>query len=190
MRDRFVAQQGEPRRLADTHFPEAFSCLHRANPNMVPMTFRGMQMLSRLWAAGCGVPPLVGADRNRTVLLEAMPGAALKSLGLPYKGYKNGRRAVQLRQQILDDLGRSSSVEIGGLSRFRDLARQNHDCLDAIVAAVVATLWAANPAIFRLPEPGEFAALDPVVMLEGWLYAPVFITRPPRPGGGPGGDVA
>jgi hypothetical protein len=176
LRDRFVAQQGEPRRLADTHFPECYSCLHQANPNMVPMTFRGMQMLRRLWAAGCGIPPLEGANRNQTVLLEAMPGAALKAFGLPYKGYKNGKRAGPLRQQILENLGAGSSVDIEGLPRFLERAGQEHDCLDAIVAAVVATLWAGDPTIFRCPEPVQSPAFDPVVMLEGWLYAPVYIT--------------
>ncbi|HEU0021752.1 MAG TPA: DUF429 domain-containing protein [Dehalococcoidia bacterium] len=181
LRDRFVARQGEPRRLADTHFPECYSCLHMANPNLVPMTFRGMQMLDRLWTAGWAVPPLACANRNETVLLEAMPGSALKAFGLPYKGYKNGKRAGQLRQEILEKLGDCSSVDIVGLPRFRERARQNHDCLDSIVAAVVATLWASDPSIFRGPETGQSNAFDPVVTpvvsLEGWLYAPVLIHR-------------
>ncbi|MDA0733505.1 MAG: DUF429 domain-containing protein [Chloroflexi bacterium] len=177
LRDRFVAEQGEPKRLADTYFPECYSCLHKANPNMVPMTFRGMQMLHQLRAAGCKVPPLGDADRNGTVLLEAMPGAALRAFGLPYKGYKNGKRPWQLRQQILEKLADSSSVNIQGLARFQERALQNHDCLDAIVAAVVATLWVRDAALFRCPEPAQSNSFDPVVMLEGWLYAPVFMHR-------------
>ena len=175
LRDLFVTEQGEPKRLADTHFPECYSCLHKANPNMVPMTFRGMQMLHHLWAADCQVPPLDCTGRNQTVLLEAMPGAALKAFGLPYKGYKNGKRAWELRQQIMKKLASSSLVDIHGLPRFQERALLNHDCLDAIVAAVVATLWARDPSLFRCPEPEQSDTFDPVVMLEGWLYAPVFI---------------
>ena len=104
LRDRYVADWGEAKRVADTYFPECYSCLHKANPNMVPMTFRGMQMLHRLWDSGCDVPPLIRPTKKRAVLLEAMPGAALKAFKLPYKGYKNGARALELRQKILDRL--------------------------------------------------------------------------------------
>ena len=84
LRNQFVAQHGEPKRLADTYHPESYSCLHLTNPNMVPMTFRGMQMLRELWQAGCSVPPLPDelpdeldvAHRKGPLLLEAMPVAA------------------------------------------------------------------------------------------------------------------
>ena len=52
LRDEFVALRGEPKRLGDLFYPESYSCLHKANPNMVPMPFRGMQMLASLWACG------------------------------------------------------------------------------------------------------------------------------------------
>ena len=58
LRDEFCSQNGEPLRRGDLYFPECYSCLHKFNPNMVPMTFRGMQMLHRLWGEGCRVPPL------------------------------------------------------------------------------------------------------------------------------------
>ncbi len=93
LRDNFVAEHGEPLRRGDRYVPECYSCLHKANPNMVPMTFRGMQMLHHLWAAGCQVLPLDCTGRNQTVLLEPMPGAALMAFGLPIQGYKNGKRA-------------------------------------------------------------------------------------------------
>ncbi|MEC9271676.1 MAG: hypothetical protein VYB63_02005, partial [Chloroflexota bacterium] len=48
LRDGFVLEHGEPYRRGDLYFPECYSCLHKANPNMVPMTFRGMQMLDGL----------------------------------------------------------------------------------------------------------------------------------------------
>ena len=180
LRDEFVAQNGELKRRADTYHSECYSCLHKANPNLVPMTFRGMQMLDRLWATGCpgpiNVPPLAPPQGWRAVLLEAMPGAALKALRLPYKGYKNGARALPLRQKVLDGLTSFPLVRLENLERFRNLCLSHHDVLDAVVAAVVAALWASDPGLFRCPPPERSEGFDPEVLLEGWLYAPVFLT--------------
>ena len=189
VRDGFVAAHGEPKRLADTFHPECYSCLHKVNPNMVPMTFRGMQMLHRLWPSGCEVPPLPreesGIRPDAPLLLEAMPGAALKALGLPYKGYKTGRRTTELRHRILDGLERLAVPQLSGLEAFREVCLDNHDCLDAVVASLVAAMWVLDRGLFRCPaEPGQ-PAYDPVVILEGWLYAPVFYQeqsgQPPAP---------
>jgi hypothetical protein len=170
------------KRHADTYHPECYSCLHKANPNLVPMTFRGMQMLNRLWATDrpnfFHVPPLAPPPGQRAVLLEAMPGAALKAFRLPYKGYKNGTRALALRQKILDGLTSFTLVQLQGLDEFRDLCLSCHDALDAVVAAVVAALWASDPGLFRCPPPEGSPGFDPGVLLEGWLYAPVFIYYP------------
>jgi hypothetical protein len=178
-RNEFVAHHGEPKRRADTYYPECYSCLHLANPNLVPMTFRGMQMLHQLWQAGCAVPPLPPSTKNQTVLLEAMPGAALRAFGLPYKGYKNGKKARLLRQKILDGLADRSSLRMPDLPAFQDLCLSNHDCLDAVVAAVVAALWIREPELFRRPPAEGSPGFDPLVLLEGWLYAPVFLRPPP-----------
>ena len=77
LRDDFVSRHGEPKREIDKSHTESYSCLHKANPNMVPMTFRGMQMLARLWPAGCDVPPLPSQNAGKAVLLEVMTGACL-----------------------------------------------------------------------------------------------------------------
>ena len=73
LRDAFVARYGELKRSCDP--PESYSCLHRVNPNMVPMTFRGMQMLHRLWTGNTAnpmsVPPL--PDRSRPDRSPARP---------------------------------------------------------------------------------------------------------------------
>ena len=132
LRDAFVARYGELKRSCDP--PESYSCLHRVNPNMVPMTFRGMQMLHRLWTGNTAnpmsVPPLPDRsrpdrsrpDRSRTdevpdtVLLEVMPGAVLRRMGLPFKGYKNGARAPALRRQILEDLPQKATPVIVSLA--------------------------------------------------------------------------
>ncbi len=109
------------------------------------------------------------------MLLEAMPGAALRALGLPFKGYKKGVRAQQLRHTILDGLAEKSGLQLPNLSDFYDLGMAIHDGLDSLVAAVVAALWAQDPAKFRRPATEGEEEFDPRVMLEGWLYAPVYI---------------
>ena len=205
LRDAFVAVHGESKRRCDRAFPECYSCLHKANPNMVPMTFRGMQMLDRLWAWGCEVPPLDARGAGRPVLLEAMPGAALRALGLPFKGYKNGVNALELRRRVLTELPQRSGLPMPNLAAFREQCLVNHDCLDAVVAAVTAALWVRQPDLFWCPQdnvsspPGMFKKkggrtprpmddstdegkndLD-MAVLEGWLYAPVFIQPGPEP---------
>ena len=199
LRDSYVAVHGESKRRCDLAFPECYSCLHKVNPNMVPMTFRGMQMLDRLWNMGCDVPPLDHQGAGKPVLLEAMPGAALRAMGLPYKGYKNGVRALELRRQILDGLPQGSGLAIPNLDGFNAQCLFSHDCLDAVVAAVTAALWVRQPELFWRPEnttsplPRMFqnkggrpskpidlttdagkSHLD-MAVLEGWLYAPVYL---------------
>ena len=188
LRDGFVLEHGEPYRRGDLYFPECYSCLHKANPNMVPMTFRGMQMLDGLWRSGCRVPPLPNETRTGPLLLGSMPGAALRALGLPFKGYKKGQNALSLRRQILDGLGTMSGVGLPNLSRFRDYCLESDDCLDSVAAAVAACLWNKDPTMFRLPQdgPGDVSRRGGTpnpnenelrtAQLEGWLYAPVFLS--------------
>ena len=177
-RDRFVAEQGEPKRRCDLRFPECYSCLHKANPNMVPMTFYGMRMLGPLWQAGCSVTPIQdkqpsnSPQSSKAMLLEAMPGAALKAMKLPHKGYKNGKNAPELRQRILCGLEECSGVKISNLSSFQSRCQASHDALDSVVAAVIASLWARDPSVFWCPD---MDGPDRIASLEGWLYAPVYL---------------
>ncbi len=191
IRDAFCSEKGEPMRRGDLYFPECYSCLHKFNPNMVPMTFRGMQMLHKLWNAGCRVPPLPDDGRNGPLLLESMPGAVINALGLPHKGYKNGQRQQELRQRVLDGLPHRSEVHVVNLGEFRDRCLESHDCLDSLVAAVAAALWLRDPSRFR--RPGDTPGGPPVngrrqaspsamampelqaARLEGWIYAPYSI---------------
>jgi hypothetical protein len=178
LRDAFVARYGELKRSCDP--PESYSCLHRVNPNMVPMTFRGMQMMHRLWTGNTAnpmsVPPLPYRSRPDegpdTVLLEVMPGAVLRRMGLPFKGYKNGARAPALRRQILEDLPQKATPVIVSLAEMQELCLAHHDGLDAVVAAIAAALWAIDPSRFPAPPTKGHADYDPAVLLEGWLYAP------------------
>ncbi len=104
-RNDFAGRHGEPKRFCDP--PESFSCLHNTRPDMLPMTFRGMQMLNRLWqgitASPVMVPPLPQPNRpdekEPITLLEVMPGAVLNRLGLPFTGYKSGRGQEQREQR-------------------------------------------------------------------------------------------
>ena len=173
-RNAFVAIQGEPKRAGDAvYFPESFSPLHNVNPNMVPMTCHGIQMLQRLhmdipnrWL----VPPLEPAvsPADAVTLLELMPGAFLKSVGLPFKGYKKGRRALELRTVICDELAASAGLQLANLDALRMACRANDDCLDSVVAAVGAATWALDANRFRHPTADELAN----ACLEGWIYVP------------------
>ena len=173
-RDRFVANHGELKRSGDTrHFPESFSPLHRANPNMLPMTYEGIRLLHqwredqpRRWH----VPPLEPpAPPDRTVtLLELMPGAFLKAAGLPFKGYKKGRRASELREEITGALAAASGIRLPNLGTVRMGCHASDDFLDAVVAAVGAACWVQCSDRFRHPRPAEMA----LARLEGWIYVP------------------
>lgn len=178
LRDRFVALHGEPKRACDP--PESYSCLHMVNPIMVPMTFRGMQMLHRLWSGDTGnpvsVPPLPEYSRQEgdgvTELLEVMPGAVLRRLGLPFKGYKGGAKAGERRRHIVSELPKRTSPLTFTFGEFEETALKSHDALDSVVAAVAAALWAIDPSRFAQPPGQGEESYDPVVLLEGWLYAP------------------
>ena len=177
-RNQFVAENGEPRRAGDLKYHrESYSPLHSVNPNMLPMTYHGIGLLRR-WHLGqprrWHVPPLKpgGAPAEAVTLLELMPGAFLRSIGLPYKGYKKGQRALQLRDEILVSLAAKSGVCIANLSDVQDDCRGNDDCLDAVVAAVGAAAWALDPPRFHHPTEDEL----PDARLEGWIYVPVATT--------------
>ena len=173
-RDSFVAKFGEPKRADDAaHFPESYSPLHTVNPNMLPMTYQGIRLLRRWHQAApqrWNVPPLepTAAPEDAVTLLELMPGAFLKAIGLPYKGYKRGRSALPLRDCILDGLSVQSGIPLPNQSLVRQDCRANDDCLDAVVAAVAAAAWAVDSVQFRHPAPHELDA----ARLEGWIYVP------------------
>ena len=173
-RDKFVSEHGEIKRWGDSFFPESYSCLHKANPNMLPMTFRGMQMLHELWKQNPHIPPLAQTSATTGLtLLEVMPGAALKALGLPYKGYKNGVHAVQLRKTILTGLQEQLELDTSSVNNLLIDCVTNHDCLDALVAMIVAALWNTNCSAFlKPPKPPRPNSKLP--QIEGWLFAPIY----------------
>ncbi len=182
-RNQFVADHGEPTRAGDArHFPESYSPLHRVNPNMLPMTYQGITLLHR-WHQNhpqrWHVPPLepTAQPEETVTLLELMPGAFLRSLDLPYNGYKRGANALQLRERILTGLSAASRVRLPNLHTVRMGCRANDDCLDAVVAATAAAAWAQDAQRFRHPTAGELAE----ARLEGWIYVPALPPSPQRP---------
>ena len=180
-RDNFVRGNAdvEPKRYGDKLYrPESFSPLHKVRPNMVPMTYEGICLLRRLhqdhpqrWY----VPPLdASAELSEAVtLLEVMPGAFLKSIGLPcdkpgilYKGGSSWRKAR--RVEIIDGLAKKSGIALPNLPHsVREDCLANDDCLDAVVAAVCAAAWEHYRSGFQHPAGG--AELD-YARREGWIY--------------------
>ena len=112
---------------------------------------------------------------GRGVLLEAMPGATLRALGLPFKGYKGGKVSLNKRGQILQWLARRSGISLPNLWEFHKLCLSSHDCLDAIVAAVISALWCTNVDLFRHPKTADGDLPTATSEIEGWLYAPVYL---------------
>ncbi len=174
-RNAFVVSHGEPKRAGDgKHHPESYSPLHNVNPNMLPMTYAGIQMLHQWhqdYPLRWHVPPLPSpAPAGETVtFLELMPGALLKSLSMPYKGYKRGQQSTQRRTAILNGLAPKSGIPLPNLDKVRADSLANDDCLDSVVAAVGAAMWAQDCTRFRHPQPDEL----PDAILEGWIYVPL-----------------
>ena len=172
-RDAFVAHNGELKRACDTYYAESYSSLHAVNPNMLPMTYQGMRMLAALGEARWAVAPMDSGNRDRTAI-EVMPGATLRALGLPYKGYKRGRRALELRRRIFDGLPRRAAVPAVGMAALSEVCTFSDDALDAVVAAFTGALWVTAPDAFRLPSDEERDRAN----MEGWMCVPAFLTPP------------
>ena len=175
-RDTFVEKHGEVKRKGDSHFPESYSCLHKSNPNMLPMTYYGMQLLAELHETGFNTPPLTASTTQCPTLLEAMPGAALRAFDLPYKGYKNGSHAMFLRKLILEKLMMRFNLIISYDMLTSEIIISNHDCLDSIIAMIVSVLWAESPELFLHPSNNDQTEVARA-QLEGWLYAPKRINK-------------
>ena len=181
LRDSFVKSHGEMMRRGDVHFGGPFSPLHEFNPSMLQMTFHGMKMLHNLWKEGCRVPPLSHQTHKGQILLETMPGVLLRSFALPARNYKtenktNGANPRKKREEILEGLEDpqcKSGIKIQISDETRRQCLSNADCLDSLVAAIGAAMWAKDKSQFLHPRKSidtkeEFQAAQ----LEGWIYAP------------------
>ena len=131
------------KREADKKLTESYSPLNTVQPNMLPMTFYGMQMLYRLKdVRGFCVHPAPDNRRTGPLLMEVMPGAALHAFNLPHKTYKRHINALRERQKIVAKLATHSGLKLPNLESFRDHCMFSDDALDSVVAAVVAAKWA------------------------------------------------
>ncbi len=162
-----------PKRTGDKLYSVSISAL---NSRLVPMTYRGIEMLHNLHKAHANrwcIPPLDSCEipADRVTLLEVMPGAFLWSIGFDratVKGYKNAADSLNTRDDVIKKLCEYAEIKIPNLSGFRWGFRANEDCLDSLVAAIAAAKWAQNPDYFRKPDTDELADAK----LEGWIYAP------------------
>ena len=151
------------------------------NPTLLHMTFHGMKILHCLREAQpCRfhVPPLSKGDRTGPVLLETYPGTALSKLGLDYDGYKGkGKGVGKKRNEILTGLEEICGLPLKMPPDFRYECLANHDCLDSLVAAVVAALWkkdkSPDKSTFRTPSKAQL----PDAKLEGWIYVPKRLSK-------------
>ena len=176
----FVRVNGrEARRVGDDGYSERFSPLHKVNPDMVPMTLEGARLLSRWWERDDRPPWYVlpvdlppGPDEGAVTVMETMPGAFLKAVKLPYRLYKGaGQEGLRRRDCIIGNLAAVSGIKLPNLGDFRYACRANHDCLDAVVAAVCAASWRHGALQFRLP--GHLGGAAAAARREGWIYVPV-----------------
>lgn len=199
--DKFAKRDKRPRELK---YPKRASdpseALSPLNIRMVQMTFRGMQMLNRLKERPeIRVPPLhPDPEQDFITLLEIMPGATLRSFGLPYTGYKNTpgitpeqrEQRREMRRYILNELpggARPVAVDLrvpvgrchqrcqaaprgANLLPLYAICHHHDDALDAVVAAIAAALWAIPETREHFIRPPE--PIAPTVRLEGWLYTP------------------
>ena len=187
-------------RIGDLHSSNAQPCLHSGRPVMVNMTLRGMQMLHRLCETGrFEVPPLPSPASESPVLLEVMPGAALKAFRLPCTRYKDGNSATDRKNRrntriaILRELEDHSGVRLPNLRDVWSKCVENTggDALDSVVAATVATRWAQRKSDFQVPtnevvdvlkrskrnkRQASLSALGKTKIeaarIEGWIYVP------------------
>ena len=173
----------ELRREGDAlHYSEAISPL---NIRMYRMTLRGMQLLHRLGAwdeSRWSVPPLNTPSDSSVCLLEAMPGAFLRSVGFEWaliKRYKIKKSATaadqrmrkENREKILaglkDQYVAGLSLQMGPGAPDQCTFINDDNALDSLVAAVAAASWVSERP-FLGPEADELDAAK----LEGWIYAP------------------
>ena len=156
-------------------YPQSFSPLNPASPEMFPMTFYGMKMLHHLRKAGCRVPPLPDENCGGPLLLEIMPGVLLRDFNLPAENYKNKNKTnrgnpEKVRREILDGLEGKSDVLLQIPGDIRQKCIENHNGLDSLVAAVGATVWAKDKTLFHSPEDDQDPAILDAAQLEGCIY--------------------
>lgn len=151
---------GEPKRLTDER-ADAFSPLHRVNPDLGPMTYHGIRMIAE--------------DRSRYVvrpferakgclLLEVYPGAFLKGLSLPV-----GEGDEARLHGIVDAAMAASRYPVRIPRPHLDACLKHRDAIDAVLAARAAAIAVLTGEADRSADdlaPGEGER----IRREGWIY--------------------
>lgn len=168
-----------------THFSAAYSPLNPASPEMFAMTLYGMKMLHTLWSeSNFRVPPLDSNGRSGPVLLETMPGVLLNRFCLPSENYKRKNQSncghpEKVRREILAGLNEQSRVPLQISDANLKKCEDNDNCLDSLVAAIGAAMWAKDESLFHRPEDHQEPAVLDYAKVEGWIYAPQRILSAP-----------
>jgi predicted nuclease with RNAse H fold len=123
------------------------------------VAMRCAYLLDRLAARG---EPVDRAGSSKVV--EAYPAPSLTSWGISAVGYKSRAGASRL-PELLDRIEGQLALDMS--PQHRKAATTDHNCLDALVASLVAR--AAALGLTQPPEPGEEADR---ATREGWIHIP------------------
>lgn len=118
------------------------------------------------WAAVAARLADEGVDVRRDGtgrVCEVYPAVALRTWGLPHRGYK-GIRNDRPRELLVAAL--TDAAPWLDLRGHEDLVRRSDDALDAVIAAVVARCVATGA--YRQPTPDQQEDAD----IEGWICVP------------------
>ena len=157
-------------------------------------------MMHRLWITSRFCVPPLPSHHKLPVLLEVMPGAALRNFGLPFNRYKDGKKDQQLerrenRKKILNSLRSGSAgihLQVSDNNAETCIERRDGDGLDSLVAATVAARWVLCEADFCVPSEEAVTTLKrkprhkrqaspralgmtekAAARREGWIYVPL-----------------
>ncbi|HXV76770.1 MAG TPA: DUF429 domain-containing protein [Candidatus Polarisedimenticolaceae bacterium] len=156
-------QHGESRRHTD-EVADAFSPLHRVDPDRGPMTFHGIRMIAED-RSRYAVRPFESAQGR--LLLEVYPGGFTRRLSpLAVSEKANGRGR---RQRILSALGHAGYLPTTCDARTARKCLERGDALDAVIAARQAAVAVMTGEVERTPEQLAPDAAERV-RREGWIY--------------------
>lgn len=157
----FRDAHGELKRLTDER-AQAFSPLHRVNPDLGPMTYHGIRMIAED-RSRFAVRPFESAKGR--LLLEVYPGGSLRRLGV--RAREDGEEGRS--RAILQALSEAASHPVDVGEPFRRNCLDHRDALDAVLAARCAAVAVLGGEVDRPLEelaPGESDRLRK----EGWIY--------------------